>query len=40
MAKEIAADAVTERLGSTCVAQFNRDSEKGPKLKELKGKDS
>ena len=40
MAKEIAADAVAERLGTICVAQFNRDSEKGHKLKEMKGKDS
>ena len=40
MAKEIAADAVAERLGSICVAQFNRDSEKGQKLEEMKGKDS
>ena len=39
-AKEIAADAVAERLGTICVAQFNRDSEKGEKLKELKGKES
>ena len=40
MAKEIAADAVAERLGTICVAQFNRDSEKGKKLKEMKDKDS
>ncbi len=40
MAKEIAADAVAERLGSICVAQFNRDSDKGQKLKEMKDKDS
>jgi len=40
MAKEVAADAVAERLGTICVAQFNRDSEKGPKLKEMTGKDS
>jgi len=40
MAKEIAADAVAERLGSICVAQFNRDSEKDRKLKEMRGKDS
>ena len=40
MAKEIAADAVAERLGTICVAQFNRDSEKGQKLKEMKEKDS
>ena len=40
MAKEIAADAVAERLGTICVAQFNRDSEKGQKLNEMKEKDS
>jgi hypothetical protein len=40
MAKEVAADAVAERLGEICAAQFNRDSEKGDKLKEMKGKDS
>ena len=40
MAKEVAADAVAERLGTICVAQFNRDSEKGQKLKEMKEKDS
>ena len=40
MAKEIAADAVAERLGSICVAQFNRDADKGQKLKEMKEKDS
>jgi len=40
MAKDIAADAVAERLGSICVAQFNRDSAKERKLKEMKGKES
>ena len=40
MAKEIAADAVAERLGSICAAQFNRDADKGQKLKEMKEKDS
>jgi hypothetical protein len=40
MAKEVAADAVADRLGAICVAQFNRDTEKGEKLKEMKGKDS
>jgi hypothetical protein len=40
MAKEIAADAVAERLGLICVAQANRDSEKNRKLKEMKGKES
>ena len=40
MAKEIAADAVADRLGTICVAQFSRDSEKAQKLKEMKGKES
>ncbi|MEK7732464.1 MAG: hypothetical protein AAB363_11470 [Planctomycetota bacterium] len=40
MAKEIAANAVAERLGSICVAQFNRDSQKGQKLNEMKGQDT
>jgi hypothetical protein len=40
MAKDIAADAVAERLGAICVAQFDRDSDKGQKLKEMKEKDS
>ena len=40
MAKETAANAVAERLGSICVAQFNGDSEKGQKLKEMKEKDT
>jgi hypothetical protein len=40
MAKEIAANAVAERLGSICVAQLNRDSQKGQKLKEMKGQDT
>lgn len=39
MAKEIAANAVAERLGSICFAQFNHDTEKGQKLKEMKEKD-
>lgn len=39
MAKESAADAVAERLGMICVAQFHGDSNKGPKLEEMKGKD-
>ena len=39
MAKEIAANAVAERLGSICFAQFNHDTDKGPKLKEMKEKD-
>ena len=40
MAEEIAADAVAERLGSICVAQFNHDSDKGSKVKEMKDKDT
>lgn len=40
MAKESAADAVSERLGAICVAQFNRDSDKAQKLKEMKDKES
>ena len=39
MAKEIAADAVADRLGRICAAQFNRDSEKNTKFNEMKGKD-
>jgi hypothetical protein len=40
MSKEIAADAVAERLGSICVAQLNRDTDKGQQLKEMKEKDT
>ena len=40
MAKETAATAVAERLGSICVAQFNRDNAKSEKLVEMKGKDA
>jgi hypothetical protein len=40
MAKEIAATAVAERLGSICVAQFNKDSQRTQKLKEMKGQDT
>jgi hypothetical protein len=40
MAQETAADAVADRLGIICVAQFNGDSKKSEKLKEMKGKDS
>lgn len=39
MAKETAADAVADRLGTICVAQFNRDAAREEKLKEMKGKD-
>jgi hypothetical protein len=40
MAKETAATAVAERLGSICLAQFNKDSERTQKLKEMNGKDT
>ena len=40
MAKEIAATAVAERLGSICVAQFNKDSQRTQKLNEIKGQDT
>jgi hypothetical protein len=40
MAKENVANAVAERLGTICVAQLNRDVDKGQKLKEMKEKDS
>ena len=40
MAKEISATAVAERLGTICVAQFNRDTAKSKKLIDMKGKDN
>jgi hypothetical protein len=40
MAKETAATAVAERLGTICVAQLNRDAAKGQKLVEMQGKDA
>src|SRR6476646_2671519 len=40
LAKETAADAVTERLGAICVAQSSRDSARDQKLKEMKGKEA
>ena len=40
MAKETAATAVAERLGTICVAQYNRDIAKGQKLVEMKDKDT
>jgi hypothetical protein len=40
MAKEIAANAVAERLGLICVAQFNQDTAKSQKLIEMKDKDT
>jgi len=40
LAKEISATAVAERLGTICVAQFNRDTAKSQKLIDMKGKDN
>ena len=40
MAKEVAANAVAERLGAICVAQLNRDAAKSQKLKEMQVKDT
>jgi hypothetical protein len=40
MAKETAATAVAERLGTICLAQFNRDTAKSQKLIEMKDKDA
>jgi dienelactone hydrolase len=40
MAKESAANAVAERLGSICIAQFNKDSQKTQKLSEMKAQDT
>ena len=40
MAKETAATAVAARLGTICLAQFNRDPAKSQKLIELKDKDT
>jgi len=40
MAKETAATAVAERLGTICVAQFNRDTTKSQKLFEMKDKNT
>jgi hypothetical protein len=40
MAKETAATAVAERLGTICVAQFNRDATKSQKVIEMKDKDT
>jgi hypothetical protein len=37
--KEIASNAVAERLGSICVAQFSLDPQKAEKLKEMRDKD-
>jgi hypothetical protein len=40
MAKETAATAVAERLGTICVAQYNRDTGKSQKLIEMTDKDT
>jgi hypothetical protein len=40
MAKESAATAVAERLGTICVAHFNRDPAKSQKLIDMKDKDT
>ena len=40
MAKESAATAVAERLGTICLAQLNRDTAKSQKLTTMKDKDS
>ena len=40
MAEEMAEDAVVARLAPICVEQFNQDSEKDQKLKELKEESS
>ncbi len=40
MAKEMAEDAVVSRLAPICFEQYNQDSEKDQKLKELKEESS
>jgi hypothetical protein len=40
LAKESAATAVAQRLGTICIAQFNKDSQRGQKLTEMKGRDA
>jgi hypothetical protein len=40
MAKQTAATAVADRLGTICVAQFNRDTAKSQKLTDMKDKDA
>ncbi len=40
MAEEMAENAVVARLAPICVEQYNRDSEKDQKLKDLKKEDS
>jgi dienelactone hydrolase len=39
-AKEVAANAVADRLGLICAAQFNSDSQRSQKLKEMKARDT
>jgi hypothetical protein len=39
IAKEVAASAVADRLGTICLAQFNRDKAKDQNLKAMKDKD-
>jgi dienelactone hydrolase len=40
MAKETAATAVADRLGTICLAQLNRDATRNQKLLEVQGKDT
>lgn len=40
LSKEFAATAVAERLGTICVAQFNRDAARSQRLSEMKDKDA
>lgn len=40
LAKEIAENAVAQRLAPTCVAKFRQDAKKDQKLKEFKAKDA
>ena len=40
LAKQASATAVAERLGTICVAQFNRDTAKSQKLSEMEDKDA
>lgn len=40
LSERTAQDAVVERLGAICVAQFNQDSQRGEKLAELQAETS
>lgn len=40
LAKETAASAVADRLGTICLAQLNKDATKSQKLLEVQGKDA